>query len=75
MDTKILAEIDFVFSQLPPSYKNKLPDKILEQAKNQKDINHYNTFDESKPFTQQKLSEKTLEILDQIFRKYFDVED
>lgn len=75
MDSKILAELDFVFSQLPPSYKSKLPEQMLEQAKNQKDIQHYNTFDESKPFTQQKLSDKTLEILDKIFRKYFDVED
>lgn len=75
MDGKILAELDFVFSQLPPSYIDKIPEDLLIEAKTKKDIEHYNSFDESKPFTKQNISPKTLEILDKIFRKYFDIKN
>ena len=75
MDAKILAELDFVFSQLPPSYINKIPEQMIIEAKTKKDIEHFNSFDQSKPFTKQNISPKTLEILDKVFRKYFDIKN
>lgn len=66
MNNKVLAELDFVFSQLPPSYLKKIPQEMIEEAKNNKDLDWYNRFDKNIPFTKQELSDKTLQILNKL---------
>ena len=68
MDRKINAELAFAFSQLFEEDLMKVPDEIKETVLNDFDEKVFNSFDSDKPFTDQELSEETLEILAEIFR-------
>ena len=68
MDRKINAELAFAFSQLFEEDLMKVPDEIKETVLNNFDEKVFNSFDSDKPFTDQELSEETLEILAEIFR-------
>ena len=70
MDSKVLAELDFIFSQLPPSYKNRVPKNMIVEARTNKSMERYNELDFSKPFTAQPISKDALEIFNKIIAKY-----
>lgn len=67
MNKKINTELAFVFSQLREEQLSLVPNEIQEMVANDFDEEVFNSFDSEKPFTEQELSEETLEILKEIF--------
>lgn len=70
LNSKILAELDFIFSQLPHSYKIKVPQNMIDEAHSKKDIQRFNELDISKPFTEQNISKEALQVFNKIIVKY-----
>lgn len=68
MDRKINAELAFVFSQLRDEQLVLVPKEIQEIVARDFDKEVFESFDEEKPFTEQELSEETLQILSEIFK-------
>lgn len=68
MDKKINAELAFVFSQLREEQLLLVPNEIQEVVANDFDEEIFSEFDPEKPFTEQDLSEETLELLKDIFK-------
>lgn len=68
MDRKINAELAFVFSQLRDEQLVLVPKEIQEIVARDFDKEVFESFDEEKPFTEQFLSEETLQILSEIFK-------
>lgn len=71
MNSKIKIELAFAFSQMHENHLAMIPKEILEAVSNDIDTDHLSTFDSNKPFTEQNLSEETLEILATIFKDKF----
>ena len=69
MDKKIKGELMFVFSQLHIHHLKLISKELIEEVKNGFDKDVFYSFKKSKPFTEQELSEETLEILDGVFSK------
>jgi transcriptional/translational regulatory protein YebC/TACO1 len=63
MDKKINAELAFVFSQLREEQLLTIPKEIQEVVSSDFDAEVFSNFDSEKPFTEQELSDETLEIL------------
>ena len=69
MNKRTRAELAFVFLQLYKKHLKLIPKEIVsEVVKEEKDMDVYNSFDKEKPFTEQKLSDETIEILANIFK-------
>lgn len=68
MDKKINAELAFVFSQLQEKHLMLVPEEIQVAVASEIDREVFDRFDSEKPFTEQDLSEETLEILTEIFK-------
>ena len=68
MDKKINAELAFVFSQLQEKHLILVPEDIQIAVASEIDSEVFERFDSEKPFTEQELSEETLEILTEIFK-------
>ena len=68
MDKKINAELAFVFSQLQEKHLMLVPEEIQVAVASEIDREVFVRFDSEKPFTEQDLSEETLEILTEIFK-------
>jgi hypothetical protein len=68
MDKKINAELAFVFSQLREEQLLTIPKEIQEVVSSDFDAEVFSNFDSEKPFTEQELSDETLEILTEIFK-------
>ena len=68
MDRTINAELAFVFSQLRDEQLILVPKEIQEIVSSDFDKEVFESFDEEKPFTEQELSEETLQILSEIFK-------
>ena len=68
MDKKINSELAFVFSQLREEQLLLVPNEIQEVVANDFDEEIFSEFDPEKPFTEQALSEETLELLKDIFK-------
>ena len=68
MNKKINAELAFVFSQLQEKHLMLVPEEIQMVVSSDFDEETFNSFDSEKPFTEQDLSEETLEILIEIFK-------
>lgn len=67
MNKKINAELAFVFSQLREEQLLLVPKEIQEVVSSDFDEEVFCSFDPEKPFTEQELSEETLELLNEIF--------
>ena len=65
---KINSELAFVFSQLREEQLLLVPNEIQEVVANDFDEEIFSEFDPEKPFTEQALSEETLELLKDIFK-------
>ena len=68
MDRTINAELAFVFSQLRDEQLILVPKEIQEIVSSDFDKEVFESFDAEKPFTEQELSEETLQILSEIFK-------
>lgn len=68
MDRTINAELAFVFSQLRDEQLMLVPKEIQEIVSGDFDKEVFESFDAEKPFTEQELSEETLQILSEIFK-------
>jgi len=68
MDRTINAELAFVFSQLRDEQLMLVPKEIQEIVSSDFDKEVFESFDAEKPFTEQELSEETLQILSEIFK-------
>ena len=68
MDKKINGELAFVFSQLREEQLLTIPREIQEVVSSDFDEEVFCSFDPEKPFTEQELSDETLEILTEIFK-------
>lgn len=67
MDKKIKAELAFVFSQLHEEQLLRIPDELKFEVLNDINSEDFSNFDAEKPFTEQDISQETLEILREIF--------
>jgi hypothetical protein len=67
MNKKINAELAFVFSQLREEQLLLVPREIQEVVSSDFDEEVFCSFDPEKPFTEQELSEETLELINEIF--------
>lgn len=67
MDKKIKAELAFVFSQLHEEQLLRIPDELKFEVLNDINSEDFSKFDAEKPFTEQDISQETLEILMGIF--------
>lgn len=67
MNKKINAELVFVFSQLREEQLLLVPREIQEVVSSDFDEEVFCSFDPEKPFTEQELSEETLELINEIF--------
>ena len=67
MNKKINAELAFVFSQLREEQLLLVPREIQEVVSSDFDEEVFCGFDPEKPFTEQELSEETLELINEIF--------
>lgn len=65
------AELAFVFSQLYDKHLEMVPQDLLEEVSKDIDPSQISHLDPDKPFTEQDLSEETLEILASIFKDKF----
>ena len=68
MDNRIKSELAFVFSQLHERQLLMIPEEIQSEVAGGIDEEIFDGFDADKPFTEQNLSEETLEILYRIFK-------
>lgn len=68
MDRTINAELAFVFSQFRDEQLILVPKEIQEIVSSDFDKEIFESFDAEKPFTEQELSEETLQILSEIFK-------
>lgn len=68
MDRTINAELAFVFSQLRDEQLMLVPKEIQEIVSSDFDKEVFESFDAEKTFTEQELSEETLQILSEIFK-------
>lgn len=68
MDRVINAELAFVFSQLRDEQLSLVPKEIQEIVSSDFDKEVFESFDVEKPFSEQDLSEETLQILSEIFK-------
>lgn len=69
MDKKIKAELAFVFSQLHKEQLLMIPDELRLDVFSDFDDETFSKFDEEKPFTEQDISQETLEILSKFFEE------
>ena len=67
MNKKINAELAFVFSQLREEQLLLVPREIQEVVSSDFDEEVFCSFYPEKPFTEQELSEETLELINEIF--------
>ena len=72
MNKKIKTELAFAFSQMFEEHLAMVPPELLAEVSNDVDTEYLATFDQDKPFTEQDLSEETLEILEAIFKDKFE---
>ena len=72
MNSKIKAELKFVFSQIHTHHLKLIPQNLIEDVEKNYDEEVFNKFKKSKPFTEQEMSVETLEILNDIFSKFSD---
>ena len=66
----VSTETLFFINQLPSSYKDKIPNELIEQLKENYSEVINDTLDNDKPFFRQKLDEKTQILISEITEKY-----
>lgn len=71
----IYAELTFILEQIPYSYNKLIPEEIKKKLKDKMSLEHYNSFDKSKTFYDQNISEDTLKMLVSLYNKYWANED
>lgn len=71
----IYAELTFILEQIPYSYNKLIPEEIKQKLKDKMSIEHYNSFDKSKIFYDQNISEDALKMLVSLYNKYWAKED
>lgn len=65
------TELAFAFSQMHEHHLEMVPAALLEEISKDIDEAHFAKLDPEKPFTEQELSEETLEVLATIFKDKF----
>ena len=65
------AELYFILDQVPNSYIELLPENFMSKLKSQMSLNHYAAFDASKIFYKQKFDDTSINLLKEIYQKYW----
>lgn len=63
---QICAELYFILTQVPFSFASSIPQKFIDNLKNDMSVEWYNKFNPEIPFTKQKFDKKTLKVLDSL---------
>ncbi|MEE3343754.1 MAG: hypothetical protein VZS44_06670 [Bacilli bacterium] len=70
MNSFISSEVLFIISQLPASYKKKIPTSLLKELYNSYSKEYYTKFIPDKPFFKQELSEESLSFFYDVIEEY-----
>ena len=65
------SELAFAFSQMHEHHLEMIPKEILQDVSENFDETLINHLDPDKPFSEQNLSEETLEVLEKLFKDKF----
>ena len=65
------SELAFAFSQMHEHHLEMIPKEILQDVSENFDATLINHLDPDKPFSEQNLSEETLEVLEKLFKDKF----
>lgn len=66
----VFSEVLFIISQLPASYKAKIPNNLLQKMYDDCSKEYYKNFISDKPFFKQNLSEESLLLFNDIAEHY-----